>query len=87
MKEFLNWLFKCKLMYLEDSVRINYGYHFSDAGISYMLERKIKKRWIKDAWTYAYSHESFDKMKEYLFWYEIDNKKSKRHSPFYGEKL
>ena len=82
-----------KIKFLDEDTRIILDNGFINWILSgkprYKLQRKINNRWVTKAWTYPSSHNSYHKMKEYLFWYERDNynvsKRGKLENSFYGE--
>ncbi len=65
--------------YLDPLTRIVIGFHWAECGVTAHLECKGPYDWMKRAWTFPCNHgydrffpdhKAFDKMIEYLFWYE-----------------
>jgi hypothetical protein len=65
-----------KYHYLDENTRISFGYHFSDLGKSYHLQRKGRYFWKKVAWTYIipWWEPNLDGLIGYLKWYENKHK-------------
>jgi hypothetical protein len=65
-------LFGYKHFFLDKKTRIEYGFHLSDLGISYKLQRKGLFFWSSVAWTYPSTHknENLQSVINYLLWYE-----------------
>lgn len=68
--------------YIDESSRIEYGWHLADSGKSYQLQRFNGWRWRTVAWTYGHTMQPYtlERVKEYLFWYESEEKKEKVRS-------
>lgn len=65
-------IFGDKRFYFDEKTRVELGFHISDLGVSFQLQRKKGWFWAKTASTYQGTHlgKSFEQIADYLFWYE-----------------
>lgn len=50
------WFRNYTYYYMNDLVRIEFGYHFSESGKSYWLQHKINGKWVMKKRTYGETH-------------------------------
>ena len=50
------WFRDYTYYYMNDLVRIEFGYHFRHSGKSYWLQHKINDKWVMKKWTYGETH-------------------------------
>ncbi len=66
IKETTRWFRRYTHYYLNDYVRVEFGFHLYQLGESYWLQHKIDGKWKKRGWTYGLPHNSLLGIIRYL---------------------